>query len=257
MKANVERVIHVHHWNDSLFTIRTTRNMGLRFRAGQFVMMGLQLDDADKPLMRAYSFVNAPYDDELEFYSIKVPDGPLTSRLQHIKIGDEVLVGLRPTGTLVLPTLLPGRNLYCLATGTGLAPFMSIIRDPDTYERYENVILVHGVRHVSDLGYHDMILNELPEHPWVGEMVRQQLLYYPTVTREIFNTRGRITEQLASGQLTRSLDLPDLESGRDRVMLCGSPDMVRDLRAMLDERGFTMGTAASPGGYAYERAFAD
>ncbi len=257
MKVNKETVLSVHHWNDSLFSIRTTRNGALRFRSGQFVMMGLEVEGSDRPLLRAYSFANAHYDEELEFYSIKVPDGPLTSRLQHIKEGDTLLVGIRPTGTLVLPTLKPGRNLYLLATGTGLAPFLSVIKDPDAYERYEHVVLVHGVRRISDLAYRDAILEELPENPLVGEQVQKQLLYYPTVTREPFENQGRITEQLESGKLVANLKLPELDPERDRVMLCGSPDMVRDIRAFLEARNFAMGTGGCAGAYAYERAFAD
>src|SRR5688572_24376168 len=191
-----EQVIDVHHWNDTLFSFKTTRNPGLRFRNGHFVMLGLEVEG--KPLLRAYSVVSANYDDHLEFYSIKVPNGPLTSRLQHIKPGDSVLVSRKPTGTLLLDNLLPGKNLYLLASGTGLAPFMSIIRDPQTYELYQKVAIVHGVRNISDLGYHEYIEKELPEHELVGEQVRNQLLYYPTVTREPFRNQGRITDLLKS-----------------------------------------------------------
>lgn len=257
MKVSRETVLDVHHWNESLFTIRATRNGALRFRSGQFVMMGLDVEGSDRPLLRAYSFANAHYDEELEFYSIKVPNGPLTSRLQHIKKGDDLLVGIRATGTLILPTLKPGRNLYLLGTGTGLAPFLSVIKDPDAYERYDRVVLVHGVRRVCDLAYREQIRDELPQNPLVGEEVAEKLLYYPTVTREPFENQGRITDLLKSGKLTADLGLPDLDPEQDRVMLCGSPDMVKELRAYLDEREFVMGTGGRAGAYAYERAFAD
>jgi ferredoxin--NADP+ reductase len=207
--------------------------------------------------MRAFSFASANYEDHLEFYSIKVPDGPLTSRLSQIKPGDSILVGKRPTGTLVLPTLTAGKRLYLLATGTGLAPFMSIIRDPETYERFEHVIVAHGVRTVSELGYSDYIKNELPRHELVGELVQQQLKYYPTVTREAFEHNGRLTELLASGKLCSDLGLPALDREHDRVMICGSQAMLSDLTALLDARGFDEGSSHEPGQYTIERAFVE
>jgi ferredoxin/flavodoxin---NADP+ reductase len=250
-----ERVIDVHHWNDTLFSFKTTRNPGLRVRNGHFVMLGLEVEG--KPLLRAYSVVSANYDDHLEFYSIKVPDGPLTSRLQHIKPGDSVLVSRKPTGTLLLDNLLPGKNLYLLASGTGLAPFMSIIRDPQTYELYQKVAIVHGVRNISDLGYHEYIEKELPEHELVGEQVRNQLLYYPTVTREPFRNQGRITDLLKSGKLPSDLGLPPLGPVDDRVMICGSPSMLRDLVALLEARGLNEGCSDGAGEYVIERAFVE
>src|SRR5918911_5630401 len=186
---NQERVLSVQHWNDSLFSFTTTRNAGFRFRNGHFVMIGLEVEG--KPLLRAFSVVSPNYDEHLEFYSIKIQDGALTSRLQHIQPGQSVLVGRKPTGTLLVDNVKPGKRLYLLATGTGLAPFMSIIRDPETYERYERVVLAHGVRRVSDLGYREFIEKELPEHELVGEQARAQLRYYPTVTREPFPNQGR------------------------------------------------------------------
>lgn len=227
----------------------------MRFRNGHFVMLGLEIDG--RPLLRAYSVVSANHEEHLEFYSIKVPNGPLTSRLQHVKPGDQLLVSQRPAGTLVIGTLLPGKRLYLLATGTGLAPFMSIIRDPETYERYERVILVHGVRYKKDLGYSEYIQNELPKHEYLGELVREQLHYYPLVTREEFENRGRITDALESGRLTTKLGLPSLDPEEDRVMLCGSPSMLNDLVELLETRNFREGSTHNPGQYTIERAFVE
>src|SRR5438876_4504781 len=196
-----ERVLHVHHWNETLFSFRTTRDPALRFRNGHFVMLGLPVDG--KPLLRAYSVASANHDEHLEFFSIKVPNGPLTSRLQHLQPGDEIIVGRKPVGSLVLDDLKPGSHVCLLATGTGLAPFMSIIQDPETYERFEKVVLVHGVRQVSELAYADFIERELPQHEFLGELVRERLVYYPTVTREPFRNRGRLTDLLAGGEIGR------------------------------------------------------
>lgn len=251
-----ERVLSVHHWTDRLFSFKTTRNAGLRFLNGQFTMIGLRLDNG-KPLLRAYSIVSANYEEHLEFLSIKVPDGPLTSRLQHIQPGDHIIVGHKPTGTLVIDYLLPGKHLYLFATGTGLAPFMSIIRDPATYERFEHVVLVHGVRLVAELAYRDYITQELPQHEFLGDMVRQQLRYYPTVTREPFERQGRIPQLVESGQMARELGLPQLNPETDRVMICGSPAMLRDLKAMCERLGFAEGNTSTPGQFVIERAFAD
>jgi ferredoxin/flavodoxin---NADP+ reductase len=252
---NQERVLSVHHWNDSLFSFTTTRNQGFRFRNGQFLMMGLEVEG--KPLLRAFSVVSANYDEHLEFFSIKIQDGALTSRLQHIRPGDQVLVSRKPTGTLVLENLLPGKRLYLLATGTGLAPFMSIIRDPETYERYEHVVVAHGVRRVSDLGYSGYIEGELPQHELVGEQVKAQLLYYPTVTREPFRNQGRLNQLVDSGKLSADLGLPALDRAHDRVMICGSPAMLKDLVTMLEARGFEEGNSDTPGEYVIERAFVE
>ncbi|WP_334133526.1 ferredoxin--NADP reductase [Tepidimonas sp.] len=251
-----ERVLSVHHWTDRLFSFTTTRNPGLRFLNGQFTMIGLRLDNG-KPLLRAYSIVSANYEEHLEFLSIKVPDGPLTSRLQHIQPGDTVIVGHKPTGTLVIDYLLPAQHLYLFATGTGLAPFMSIVRDPATYERFQKVILVHGVRQVAELAYRDYLTRELPEHEFLGEFVRNQLVYYPTVTREPFERQGRIPQLVESGQMARELGLPPLNPQTDRVMICGSPAMLRDLKAMCERRGFIEGNTSTPGQFVIERAFAD
>jgi ferredoxin--NADP+ reductase len=250
-----EKTLSVHHWNDSLFSFTTTRNPTFRFRNGHFVMVGLEV--AGKPLLRAFSVVSANYEEHLEFYSIKIPDGALTSRLQHIQPGDEVLISRKPTGTLLLDNLLPGKRLYLLGTGTGLAPFMSIIRDPETYERFESVVIAHGVRRVSDLGYREYIENELPQHELVGEQVKQQLLYYPTVTREPFRNQGRLNTLVDSGKLASDLGLPALDVEHDRVMICGSPTMLKDIVGVLENRGFQEGSSDGHGQYVIERAFVE
>jgi len=252
---NEEQVLSVHHWTDTLFSFTTTRDPSLRFSNGHFTMIGLRVND--KPLLRAYSIVSPNHDEHLEFLSIKVPDGPLTSRLQHIQVGDKVIVGRKPTGTLVIDYLLPGKRLYMLATGTGLAPFMSIIRDPATYEQFEQVVLVHGVRQVNELAYHDYITKDLPVHEFLGEMVAAQLLYYPTVTREAYANTGRVTDLLESGKLTTDMKLPALNPAEDRVMICGSPGMLKDLKQMLETRGFNEGNTSKPGDFVIERAFAE
>ncbi len=250
-----ETVLSVHHWNDTLFSFKTTRDPGLRFKTGQFVMIGLSINN--KPLMRAYSIVSAPYEDHLEFYSIKVPDGPLTSRLQHLQVGDQLLVSRKPTGSLILDNLKPGKRLYLLSTGTGLAPFMSVIRDPEFYAAFDKIVLTHGVRVVSELGYHRLITEELPAHEFFGEEVRQQLIYYPTVTREPFIHQGRLTDLIEQGQLFKDIQLPELDPAQDRVMICGSPSMLKDLVAILEQRGFVEGTSNAPGDYVIERAFVE
>ena len=219
-------------------------------------MLGLQVEG--KPLLRAYSVASAAYEEHLEFLSIKVPDGPLTSRLQHLKVGDAVLVGNKPTGTLVLPDLRPGRNVFLFATGTGLAPFMSLVRDPEIYERFERVVLVHGVRFASELAYAQYLQEELPHHELVGEDVRHKLLYYPTVTREPFRHQGRVTSLVETGALCKALDLPPLDPAQDRAMICGGPDMLRDMRSALDKLGFRISPGVGePGDYVIERAFAE
>ncbi|HRO60089.1 MAG TPA: ferredoxin--NADP reductase [Burkholderiaceae bacterium] len=250
-----QRVLSVHHWTDRLFTFTTTRDQALRFSNGHFVMIGLRVEG--KPLVRAYSIVSPNYEEHLEFLSIKVPDGPLTSRLQHIEIGDTILVGRKPTGTLVIDYLLPGKRLYLLSTGTGLAPFMSIVRDPETYERFEQVILVHGVRTADELAYHELLVESLPKHEFLGEMVAQRLLYYPTVTREAYRNMGRVTEAIETGKLFRDLGLPRFDPAEDRVMICGSPAMLRDLKTMLEKRDFVEGNTSTPGDFVIERAFAE
>lgn len=250
---NEERVLSVHHWTDRLFSFTTTRDTSLRFSNGHFTMIGLRVDG--KPLLRAYSIVSPNYEETLEFLSIKVQNGPLTSRLQHIQVGDSVIVGKKPTGTLLIDYLLPGKRLYLLSTGTGLAPFMSVIRDPDTYEKFEQVILVHGTREVKELAYHDYITQELPQHEFLGEMVSKQLLYYPTVTREPFRNQGRLTTALEEGKVAEAFGIPLLNAAEDRVMICGSPEMLRDLKAMMEVRGLKEGNTTTPGDFVIERAF--
>lgn len=248
-----ERVLSVHHWTDTLFTFTATRDPSFRFLSGQFTMIGLMVEG--KPLLRAYSMVNAHYDETLEFLSIKVQDGPLTSRLQHIVPGDTVLVGRKPTGTLILDNLTPGRRLYMLATGTGLAPFMSLIKDPEVYERFETVVLTHTCRTVAELAYRDLITRELPSNEFFGEQLASKLRYYPTVTREPFATQGRITDLIEQGRVATDLGLPELDPGEDRVMLCGSPEMLRDARALCLARGFVEGNMNNPGTFVIEKAF--
>ena len=251
-----ERVKAVRHWNDTLFSFRTSRDESLRFRNGQFVMIGLEVNG--KPLARAYSIASANYEDELEFFSIKVPNGPLTSRLQHINVGDQILVSRKPVGTLVLDDLRPGKNLYLLSTGTGLAPFLSIIKDPDTYERFERVVLVHGVRNVNDLAYGDYLQNELPKDENIGELVRAQLTYYPTVTREPFRNNGRLTELMEGGKLFEDIGLPRLNPETDRAMVCGGPAMLYETRRVLDAYGLSISPhQGEQGDYVIERAFAE
>jgi ferredoxin/flavodoxin---NADP+ reductase len=250
-----EEVTSVRHWTESLFSFTTTRDAGFRFQNGQFAMIGLEV--SGRPLLRAYSLASANYEENLEFFSIKVPDGPLTSRLQHLKEGDRVLVNSKPTGTLILDNLQPGRHLYLLSTGTGLAPFLSIIKDPETYERYEKVVLVHGCRQVAELAYGDFITQELPQHEFIGDMIRDKLIYFPTVTREPFRNRGRLTDLITSNTLFDEIGLPPLSAAEDRVMMCGSPSMLRDLIAIVRELGFEEGNHSEPGQYVIEKAFVE
>ncbi|MBF6024683.1 ferredoxin--NADP reductase [Lysobacter niastensis] len=261
-----ETVLDVRHWTDDYFSFTTTRDDGFRFDNGQFVMIGLQVPQADgstRPLLRAYSIASANWEEQLEFFSIKVPNGPLTSRLKSIQPGDQVLVGRKPTGTLLIHDLHAGRNLYLLGTGTGFAPWLAIIKDPETYERFDKVILTHGVRNAQDLAYRDYIVNELPRHEFLGEQIAAKLKYYPAVTREDFrfnghDHRGRLTDLMASGQMMEQLGIEPLDSGRDRAMICGSPQMLADFRALLDGRGFTAAPRiGTPGQYVFERAFVE
>ena len=250
-----QTVLSVHHWTDRLFSFTTTRGPSLRFLNGHFTMIGLRVDG--KPLLRAYSVVSANYEEHLEFLSIKVQDGPLTSRLQHIQIGDTVIVGNKPTGTLVIDYLLPGKRLYLMSSGTGMAPFMSIIRDPATYEKFAEVVLVHSVRQVAELAYHDYLTQELPRHELLGEMVSEQLRYYPTVTREPYRNTGRITDLIVSGKLFTDLGMPALDPAEDRVMICGSPGLLKDLKVLLEMRKFKEGNTSTPGDFVIERAFVE
>lgn len=247
-----ETVSHVHHWTGSLMSLRCSRNGAFRFEAGHFAMVGLMVDG--KPLVRAYSMASAPWDEELEFYSIKMPNGPLTSRLQHVKVGDTILVGKKATGTLIVQNLEPGGTLWLLATDTGLAPFMSILRTPETYERYDRIILSHTVRQVADLAYRDVI-EGLSKHEVLGEFVGNKLTYHPAVTREPFPVCQRITTLVESGSIFRDLGVPELHPDRDRVMICGSEAMNADCKKMLEDRGFVEGSTGERGTYVLEKAF--
>ncbi|MCU0888358.1 MAG: ferredoxin--NADP reductase [Rubritepida sp.] len=249
----LEEVTWVHHWTDRLFSFRCTRHPGFRFTSGQFAMIGLMVEG--KPLVRAYSMVSPAWEEHLEFLSIKVPHGPLTSRLQHIEPGHRVLIGQKPVGTLVPENLLPGRNLWLLATGTGLAPFMSLIRDPEIYDRYERVIVAHTVREVAELAYRDLITQELPGHELLGEMAREKLIYLPSVTREAFPVQGRITTRLETGAAEREAGVAPLDPAQDRAMICGSEAMNADCKALLEARGFVEGNNSAPGSYVVEKAF--
>ena len=250
-----ERVLSVHHWTDRLFTFTTTRDPSLRFSNGHFTMIGLRLNG--KPLLRAYSIASPNYEEHLEFLSIKVEEGPLTSHLQHIQVGDTIIVGKKPTGTLLIDYLTPAKRLYLLSTGTGLAPFLSIIRDPETYEKFETVVVVHGVRQVDELAYHDLIVDHLPQHEFLGDMIGQQLRYYPTVTRETYRNMGRVTALIENGKLFTDLGMPPMNPAEDRVMLCGSPGMLNDLKHMLETQGFVEGNTSIPGDFVIERAFVE
>jgi ferredoxin/flavodoxin---NADP+ reductase len=250
-----ETVLSVHHWTDTLFSFTTTRDPAFRFENGQFTMIGLPVEG--RPLLRAYSLVSANHEDTLEFFSIKVPDGPLTSRLQHLKAGDPIIVGRKATGTLLLDNLLPGSHLYLIGTGTGLAPFLSIVKDPEVYDRFERVVLIHGVRQVAELAYGERITRDLPEHEFLGDSIREKLVYYPTVTREPFRNTGRITDLITSEKLFEDLELPPLDRAADRVMLCGSPDMLRDVKSLLEARDFAEGNHGTPGHFVIEKAFVE
>jgi ferredoxin/flavodoxin---NADP+ reductase len=253
-EIGTERVLAVRHWTETQFTFTTTRDRGLRFENGQFLMLGLAL--GSRPLLRAYSIASANHDEYLQFLSIKVPEGPLTSRLQHLQAGDELLVSRKPTGTLLLADLRPGTRLYLLSTGTGAAPFMSLTRDPQLYERFERVIFVHGVRWARETAVVRHQIGVLRQHELLGAQVRAKLRYYPTVTREPYVNRGRLTALLDSGRLTRELALPAFTPAADRLMVCGSPAMLADTRALLDARGFSISPhLGEPGDYVLERAF--
>ena len=249
-----ERVLDVRHWTDELFSFRLTRPASFRFRSGQFVMLGLVVDG--RPLLRAYSICSPAWDDGLDFYSIKVANGPLTSRLQHVKPGDAVLLGKKPTGTLVLDALKPGRRLFLLSTGTGVAPFASLLREPETYEKFDEVVLTHTCRKVADLGYSAALIDNLRNDPLVGDVAPEKAVYYSSVTRDEFVRKGRITDLIASGKLFDDLRLPPFDKESDRVMICGSIEMIADTRALVEAAGLEEGSNAAPGDYVVEKAFA-
>lgn len=249
-------VLWVRHWTDQLFSFALKRPEDFRFRSGEFVMIGLPGEGGGKPVLRAYSIASPHWAEELEFFSIKVPDGPLTSRLQKIQAGDVVLMGKKPTGTLVLDALTGGERLWLMGTGTGLAPWLSVARDPDTYQRFGQVIVTHTVRNVADLAYRDFFTTGIHEDPLVGEEAKRQLVYYPTVTRERFETPGRITDRIRSGDVFADLQLPiGLSPNTDRVMLCGSMAMIKETAELLETYGLKEGSNAEPGDYVLERAF--
>jgi ferredoxin--NADP+ reductase len=250
-----ETVLSVRHWTESLFSFTATRDRGFRFQNGQFAMIGIEIDG--RPLMRAYSMASANHEEALEFFSIKVADGPLTSRLQRIREGDIILVGRKATGTLITGNLIPGKRLLLLSTGTGLAPFASLIKDPDVYETFETIVLAHGCRQVSELAYGEHLVNGLREHEFFGPLIRAKLIYYPTVTREPFRNRGRITDLIASGELFSDIGQSGLDVETDRVMLCGSPAMLEELHAMFTAREFLEGNHSTPGHFVIEKAFVE
>lgn len=249
----------VRHWNEHLFSLAIERPASFRFHSGELVMIGLPGEDGGRPVMRAYSIASPAYADELEFLSIKVPDGPLTGRLQAVRAGDQLYLGRKPTGTLVCDALLSGRRLWLLATGTGLAPFLSLARDPEVYERFGQIIVVHGARRVSDLAWQKELTAQLAADPLIADQALLQFHYLPTVTREPFHTAGRITDLIEDARLfappvsgPRGFD-PEI----DRVMLCGSTAMIRDTVSLLEARGLREGSNARPGHYVIERAFVD
>lgn len=249
----VETVTSVTHYTDRLFRFRMTRPDGFRFRSGEFAMIGLMVEG--KPIYRAYSIASPAWDEELEFFSIKVPDGPLTSHLQRIKPGDQVLMRKKPTGTLVLDALTPGKRLYMFSTGTGIAPFASLIRDPETYEKFDEVILTHTTRDVAELKYGYDLVEEIKAHEFLPEIVGDKLRHYATVTREDFPFRGRITDLIRNGKLFADLGVPAFDPAIDRGMICGSTEMLKDTKALLEEAGLNEGANNKPGEFVIERAF--
>ena len=253
---NSLEVLWVRHWNDQLFSFGVKRPEDFRFRSGEFVMIGLPGENGAKPILRAYSIASPFWAEELEFFSIKVEDGPLTSRLQKIVAGDSVLMGKKPTGTLVLDALTGGERLWLIGTGTGLAPWLSVARDPETYSRFKQVIVCHTVRNVADLAYRDFFSHEIHDDPLIGDEAKAQLTYYPTVTRERFETPGRITDRIKSGDVFADLQLPiGFSPNSDRVMLCGSMAMIKETGELLESYGLKEGSNAEPGDYVLERAF--
>lgn len=251
---DAQTVTEVQHWTDRLFSFRVKRPRSLRFRSGEFVMIGLPGENG-RPLLRAYSIASPAWDDTLEFYSIKVPDGPLTSRLQHLVPGDQVILRPKPVGTLVLDALLPGRHLYLVATGTGIAPFASLTRDPDIYERFETVVLTHTCRNVADLAFGADLMNRIAIDPLIGEQAKAQLRYYPTTTAEHSAHNGRITSRLRSGRVFEDLDLPGWTPEDTRLMICGSMGLNADMKEIAIAAGLDEGSNATPGRFVLEKAF--
>ncbi|WP_409432215.1 ferredoxin--NADP reductase [Litorimonas sp. RW-G-Af-16] len=251
-----EKVLDVEHYTDRLFRFSITRPPSFRFRTGEFIMIGLpKEEDQKRPIMRAYSIASPAWDEKLEFYSIKVQDGPLTSKLQKIKNGDTVLLGRKPVGTLVLDALLPGKRLWMFSTGTGIAPFASLIRDPETYERYDEVILTHTCREVSELTYGNQLVADTMNDPLVGEMVQGKLKHITSVTREDYPLIGRITDLIQSGKLFEVAGTPKLNPAEDRVMICGSKEMIDDTAKMVETFGLTEGSNSQPAEFVVEKSF--
>jgi ferredoxin--NADP+ reductase len=251
----LQKVLSVQHWTDTLFSFTLERPESFRFRSGEFIMLGLEGENGAKPIMRAYSIASPSWDEVLEFYSIKVPDGPLTSRLQKIQVGDSVLLGKKPVGTLVLDALTPAKHLYMLATGTGLAPFASLIREPETYEKFEKVILCHTCRNVAELAYGKKLVQETLNHEFLGELANGKLIYYDSVTREAYHRQGRITDNITSGKLFAELGFEKLNPITDRVMICGSTQMTLDCKNLCITHGMTEGANSAPAEFIIERAF--
>lgn len=251
---DAQTVTSVRHWTDSLFSFRVTRPRSLRFRSGEFVMIGL-MGDNGRPLLRAYSIASPAWDEELEFYSIKVPDGPLTSKLQHIQPGDEIILRPKPVGTLVHDALLPGKRVWFLATGTGLAPFASLMREPETYEKFDQVVMMHTCRSVAELEYGRQLVESLKDDPLIGELVEDKLLYYPTTTREDFTRSGRITDNLKSGKVFEDLGIAPMNAEDDRAMVCGSLAFNKDVMEVLESFGLREGANSEPREYVVEKAF--
>ena len=254
VRPDLQTVTEVTHWTNSLFSFRITRPASFRFRAGEFVMIGLSNQDG-KPLLRAYSIASPTWDDTLEFYSIKVQDGPLTSRLQHIKKGDQIILRPKPVGTLVHDALLLGKRLWFFATGTGIAPFASLIREPQTYEDYDQVILTHTCRDLADLEYGRSLISSLRDDPLIGDMIDGQLIYYPTTTREDSPCMGRITTLLQQGKVFKDLNLPQITAEHDRAMVCGSMGLNTDLKSILENYGLREGANSDPAEFVVEKAF--
>ena len=251
----LEKVQDVQHWTETLFSFRTTRPSAFRFRSGEFIMLGLLKNG--KPLLRAYSVASPHWDDGLNFYSIKVQDGPLTSLLQHIKPTDEILIGKKPTGTLVIDNLIPAKRLFLLSTGTGIAPFASLIRDPDTYDKFDRIILTHTCRNAKELRYGEHLLDTLDQDPLVGEFARDRIKYFASCTREDYVNSGRITTLMESKELFEKLSIEDLNSETEAIMICGSMGMIDDVRKIIENVGFVEGSNATPASYVIEKAFAE
>ena len=254
-KLHLQRVTWVHHWTNGLFSFQIERPDSFRFRSGEFVMIGLK--DGDRPLLRAYSIVSPNWEEHLEFFSVKVPEGPLTSRLQHLKVGDYIFLSKKPTGTLVIDALKPGQRLFMVGTGTGLAPFLSVLRDPETHEKFEEIIITHTVREEQELAYRDFLENEIHADEVFGELLRDRFTYYPTVTRGEFKTPGRITDRIQAGEFANDLGLIGNRFNPEtaRVMVCGSMAFNKDMAAMLEDHGLEEGSNSAPGSYVLERAF--